>query len=265
MKRVKSALFSAICALAFAACGQGECAAQAVTMTATVIEVRESGLLLVESGAGADSAMTVGARDLPIYDAQNHPIELNELRAGQQLELCYDGSRLETFPSQVPNCEYLKLTGEETDVSGLLEQLQEWLSTDEEDPLPNLQVECSGKKSASCLLPMRGTSIWQQDGYGVCQDSPHPLMWREEHLRSLETEKGSKELKLLFSRAPQQTTVTRWDASYLGDAAHITDGEAIEVSENGAIPLEKGNWLYEVTGSWEEGTVSWAFLVTSGR
>lgn len=268
MKKAKSALFSAFCALAFASCGQGEPSSAAVTMTATVVEVQDSGLLLVESGAGAGSAMTVGARDLQIYDAQNHPIAFRELRAGQQLELCYDGSKLETFPCQLPNCEYLKLTGEETDVSDLLAELQEWLSSGETDPLPDLQVECAGKKSVSCLLAMRGTSTWQKDGYGVCQDSPHPLEWREEHLRSLQPEKGCKEVKLLFSQEPQSYTVTRWDAAYCGDISHVTDGEEVAPSEKGAIPLEKGSWLYEVTASWEEGTVSWeegtvswAFLV----
>lgn len=261
MKKVWSVLFGGLCAFAFASCGQKDFTSPAaVTMTATVVEVRDSGLLLVESGAGADSAMTVGLQDLPVYDAENHPISIEALRAGQQLELCYDGSKLETFPCQLPNCEYLKLTGQEMDVSGLLNELRGYLSDEEQDPMPVLQVEYASKSSVSCTLPMRGTASWNEDGYGACQDSPHPLAWRDEHLRSVITEKGNREIKLLFSKAPQSYVVTKWAAADRGDTSHVTDGETVEPTEDGILSLDKGGWLYEVAAAWEEGAVTWAFL-----
>ena len=260
MQKIVSLLFSGLCAFAFASFGQ-KCPPPAapVTIQATIVRVQPDSLLLVESGAGASSAMTLNSQNIAIYDASNHPITIEDLHAGQLLEICYNGQQLNTFPSELSHCEYLRLTGEETDVSELSSQLQGYLPHTRQDSLPTLSI-CYGTEQQ--VTPLRGTSHWQEGEEALCQYAPHPLAWQPERMRSITLSKDRDLVHLAFTTDfPHQLTVTRWPLTMSGDLSHQQDGEVISVKEKAFQPQPDS--LYEVTAVWPQGQVSWAFATAS--
>ena len=254
MKKFISFLCSSLFALALTACGEPKAPA---TMEVTIVEVTDSGLTVVETGQSAGHVMTVGTQKPALYDQNGNVISAAALRPGQQLEVGYDGSILATFPSQVSGCEYLKLTGQEFDVTDLQAELQSILPKAEPDPMPILQVECIGKKIACCVNAPRGTSSWVTDEEGICMDSPHPLDWPEERITSMDIPEGCKRIRLIFSREPDSFLIRRWDISCLGDST--AEEEALTPDEEYLLPVQAG--IYEVTAEYPEGSLSWVFRI----
>ena len=138
-------------------------------------------------------------------------------------------SRLETWPASLLGCDKVTLTGETQDVTALLEEwnkAQANLSSDaEEDEMPSLQVSWQDGKTAACILPIRGTSSWTTEESGICQDSPCPLYWSEDHLVSASVKTGSTVSLTVtgMNRAPDTLTLIRWDESE-SDSSSVPDG-----------------------------------------
>ena len=254
MKKFLSFLCSSLFALALTACGEPKAPA---TMEVTIVDISSSGLMVVETGQNAGHVMTVGTQKPALYDQSGNIISAAALRPGQQLEVGYGGYILESFPAQVGACEYLKLTGQEFDVTDLQAELQDILPKAEPDPMPVLQAECTGKKIACCLNAPRGTSSWVTDEEGICMDSPHPLDWPEERLTAMNVPEGCKRMRLIFSREPDSFVVRRWNISCLGDST--AEEEVLTPDEEYFLPVQAG--IYEVAAEYPEGSLSWAFRI----
>lgn len=254
LKKLFTRLFPALCAVALTACGMPRAAA---TAEVTIVENSGTVLLVVVDGQGAGSAMTVGT-DHPIYDKDGEEITADALQPGMQLEVGFDGMILETFPAHFSGCEYLKVTGVENDIAGIMAELEEILPKPENvDPMPVLQVECMGKTVTSCLNAPRGTSSWIDGDEATLMDSPHPLQWAEEKMTAVSAPEGCKKFRLILSKEPEDLTVRRWSLEDIGDTS--AEAELLTPDGENSLPLEPG--IYEVEAGYTEGTLSWAFMV----
>lgn len=254
LKKLLTHLFPALCAVALTACGMPKAAA---TAEVTVVENSGTVLLVVMDGKGAGGAMTVGTGH-PIYDEKGEEISADALQPGMRLEVGFDGSVLSTYPGQFSRCEYLKLTGETSDVAGLAAELEEYLpKSDESDPMPVLQVECAGKQVTSCLNAPRGGYSWINGDEAVIADSLHPLRWKEENLQAVNIPDGCRKMRLILSKEPENLTVRRWELTDLGDTS--AEEEMLTPDRNGALALKAG--VYEVEAGYTEGTLTWVFMV----
>ncbi|MBR6789508.1 MAG: hypothetical protein IKM31_01420 [Oscillospiraceae bacterium] len=254
LKKLLSHLFPALCAVALTACGIPKTAA---TAEVTVVENSGTVLLVIMDGKGAGGAMTVGTGH-PIYDEKGEEISADALQPGMQLEVGFDGSVLSTYPGQFSRCEYLKLTGETADITGLAAELEEFLpKPDESDPMPVLQVECMGKQVTSCMNASRGTSSWIDGDEAMLMDSPHPLQWKEENLQAVNIPDGCKKMRLILSKESENLTVRRWELSDLGDTS--AEEDLLTPDKDGTLALKAG--VYEVEAGYTEGTLTWVFMV----
>ncbi|MBQ4051731.1 MAG: hypothetical protein IJD13_08875 [Oscillospiraceae bacterium] len=253
MKKWLKILAGGCCALILAACGIPKAAA---TANVTIIENNGSSLLVVVDGQGAGSAATVGT-GCPIYDEKGKEFPADGLKPGMQLEVGFDGSVMETYPAHFGGCEYLKLTGTETDITAIVAELEEMLPKAEPDPMPVLQVECAGKQVTSCLNAPRGSSSWVNGDEAMLMDSPHPLQWSEERLQAVSVPEGCKKMRFILSKEPESLTVRRWDLSDAGDTS--AEEELFTPDEKGMLSLKAG--IYEVESVYAEGALTWVFTV----
>lgn len=237
--------------------------------TGLILEVNDWGVYVVSDSNGVPdnigSVVGVSFKDVNWQDASGQTVSASEVQPGQQIRYNCTGV-LETWPAQLMGCDSVTVTGEQADVSGLIEQWNEW-NADQgvEDPygMPALQVLYSDDVVSSCALPLKGTSSWYKDGTGVCQDSDHPLRWSDDHLVSISLKK-QKQVQLNFSaidQAPDKIILTRWDQSERGQTS-IPDGEIVTLSEDYTF-MAKPDSVYELKAVWDGdeigGTVTWGF------
>lgn len=256
MNKLEKFLFriiSTLCALSLAACGMPKAEA---TANVTIIANNGSSLLVVVDGQGAGSAATVGT-GCPIYDEKWKEFPADGLKPGMQLEVGFGGTLLDTYPAHFGGCEYLKLTGTETDITAIVAELEEMLPKAEPDPMPVLQIECVGKQVATCLNAPRGSSSWVNGDEAMLMDSPHPLQWPEERLQAVSVPEGCKKMRFILSKEPESLTVRRWDLSDAGDTS--AEEELLTPDEKGMLSLKAG--IYEVKSVYAEGTLTWVFMV----
>lgn len=232
--------------------------------TGVILEVTENGAYVVSEGIG--SATYIQFNDPNWQDAAGKSIDTSDLFPGQQVQYDYT-SRLETWPASLLGCDKVTLTGETQDVTALLEEwnkVQADLSSDaEKDEMPSLQVSWQDGKTAACILPIRGTSSWTTEESGICQDSPCPLYWNEDHLVSASVKTGSTVSLTVtgMNRTPDTLTLIRWDESE-SDSSSVPDGETIKLEKGSTFSAKTGG-IYELTAVWNDGiphgSVSWGF------
>lgn len=277
MKSIRSILagITGLFAMLFlTSCGSaGESAPEPVTESFTVLLVvdEENRSLLIGGKAdGSGEAATVSVRNLDITGPDGTAFDFAGLRPGHIIDLTWDGWRLETYPAQIQGIQAVSVTGE---------QPPEWVNPIDSDPffdswrnaasgdspyssMPSLQVEYqteTGSSSVpSCLFAGRGTSSWYEDGEGVCVDSLHPLEWEEDRIPTIRRS-AALEASLRFSREPDSFTVRRWAWKQRGDTGAYEDSQEQSLSGAALTIPAKGEFLYEVTALWEEGTVTYVF------
>lgn len=126
---------------------------------------------------------------------------------------------------------------------------------------PNLHIQ-TGDTSAQTLF---GGCSWNwkagEDCWiASCADSLHPLDCKELVTPIVTQDTAAM---LVFADMPESLTVRRWNDRQWGNC----DAEAETVAVNGqTLPLEKGGWVYEVTGNWDDngyyyGTASYCFYI----
>lgn len=237
--------------------------------TGWILQVSDTCVYMVpdEGGVpdGIGSITSVGFKDVNWQDAEGQTVSAADLSPGQQIR--YNMTMvLETWPAQLYGCDSVTLTGGQADVSELVAKWNEWNEGNGvEDPygMPKLQVLYSDDKIASCALPLKGTSTWYNDGTGVCQDSDHPLRWKDDHLVSISLQKAAQ-MQLNFAaidKAPDKVVLRCWDQSERGQTA-IPEGEIVTLDESHTFTA-KPDSVYELSATWDDetvgGTLSWGF------
>ena len=284
MKSLRSILTSVtglLTTLCLASCGASDKTAPTTvkeffTVLMVVSEENQS-LLIGGKEDGSGEAATVSLEGLTITGSDGKDFPFSDLQPGHILSVTWDGYILETYPAQLQHISSVSIAGE---------QPAEWVNPIDDDPffdswrepsgnqesiygkMPVLQLEYTltakgaAEESASvcCMNIAKGTSSWYSDGEGICVDSLHPLEWEEDTIPVLHRD-TSLEVRLLFSQEPDSAIVRRWDWSQWGDITAVEDCEEDTLTEDTLSIPAKGEYLYEITAQWEEGTVTYVFSV----
>ncbi len=278
LRGILSGITGLLAMLCLTSCGTSDKTAPTTvkeSFTVLMVVSDETQSLLVggkEDGSG--EATTVSLEGLNIVGPNGKDIPFSELQPGHILDLTWDGYILETYPAQIQHVSSASIAGE---------QPAEWINPIDDDPffdswrkarsnqqtiygnMPYLMLEYSTDTddesgSVACMNTAAGTSSWYANGEGICVDSLHPLEWEEDTIPTLHRD-ASLKVQLLFSQEPDSAIVRRWDWSRWGDISAVEDCEETPVSENTLSIPAKGDYLYEVTAQWEEGTVTYVFSV----
>ena len=247
-------------ALSIAACGTA--AEPVVTMQATILQCGEDSLLLepIEPNTSSDriSTSVVG---IPIVGKDGSNIQPGDLKAGQTVEVEYDGYIRESYPAGI-TCSRLTVTGSQPD--GWVNPIEgdDFFSA-ERDPdspygnMPSLGVEYNTGKTVSYTRTATGAASWFDNGVGICADSALPVSPdSRELIPVINREKGYDSITLLFSKEPDSFTVRCWDWEEFAETWQETD--VIPVKTEGSvltIPKKDTALLLEIQAEWEQGTV----------
>lgn len=237
--------------------------AEEIVIEALYIPIEEEVHLFV----GEENGMVFTA-NFPeeIYDIEGNKITREQLERGNVLELYGNGIMLESYPGQYPGITKMVVIeqGSPSDADKYQEIVDEFYQEPDPAQPPTLDVEYTTQLAITTAVVNRGGYEWtyiDEDGLSnaVAADSIHVLHWKEQ-LNDIRLEEPT-DLILSFSQKPEDVVVKRWSADLM-DTEDIPEGEEIEVSNAGGvitIPGAEGNYVYEVTGIWENGRACYGF------
>lgn len=220
-----------------------------------------------------DSAFTLG--DLPedIRDRSGSPITWADLNRGDLLEIDFgpDSETMEIYPAVCHGAVRIRVAAEGKPENADRYQSQTDAFYDPQPQVPPiLQLsyeEMFLENAVSCGLSLSAARYeWHyEDLEGASQVSSAekpPALLRED----LEEVKLYEPLSMTLSvfESPADWAVVRWEEKYLG-AENAPEGEPVELEEgeNGGriLPGAEPGWVYQVTASWDESWVEYAFLI----
>lgn len=201
-----------------------------------------------------------------IYDISGNKITKEQLKRGNVLELHGNGIMLESYPGQYPGINKMVVVeeGEPSDADEYQDIVDEFYQKPDPAEPPALNIEYTTELAVVTAMINRGGYEWtytDEDGLSnaVVADSSHVLQWKE-LLNDIRLEEPT-DLALAFTEKPEKVIVKRWSPELL-DAEDIPAGEEVKTdSINGEIiiPGAEGDYVYEVTGVWENGSVYYGF------
>lgn len=227
----------------------------------------ENGYILVGEEAGVFT-VTAPQEMYEVYDINGNKIAINQLVKGNIIKIYGDGIMAESYPGQYPGVSRMEVIeeGKPSDADQYQEIVNEIYTEPDPAEPPTLQVDYVNALAAVSILANRGGYEWvymDKDGLSnaVVADSQHVLDWGDLLIDIILTE--PIDLTLSFSDKPQSVEVVRYDSSLMGKAQDMPEGESVAVVEkDGEFVMEgvEGNYVYEVTGIWENGRATYGFL-----
>lgn len=266
IRTIITAFTGFLAALSIAACGTA--AEPVVTMQATILQCSENSLLLepIEPNSSSDRFSTSVA-GIPIVGRDRTEMQPADLKAGQTVEVEYDGYIRESYPAGI-TCSRLTVTGSQPD--GWVNPIEgdDFFSA-ERDPdspygnMPSLGVEYNTGETVSYTRTAAGTASWCEDDFGICVDSILPVSSdSRELIPVISREKGYDSLMLLFSQEPDSFTVRCWDWEEFAETWLETDAIPVETDVSAlTIPKKDTALLLEIQAEWEQGTVLYYFTI----
>lgn len=205
-----------------------------------------------------------------ILDENGKKITEDDLNSGDVLLVYGNQIVLESYPGQYPGIS--RLVREETANQELAGKYQEMLHQFCPEPdtaqVPELSVDYRQPEALITAAVAKGSYEWTretEDGQEETEhaDSAHVLEWGE-NLTDL-TLKEETDFTLLFTYSPQSVEVKCWPEAEIrtpGSEGDIPEGESVEVTagDEGFMFHGRPGYVYQVIGSWDEGTVEYGFL-----
>lgn len=246
----------------------GEAPAEGETVTtAMYIPITEEVHLFV----GEENGMVFTA-NFPeeIYDINGNKITKEQLKKGNVVELYGNGIMLESYPGQYPGISKMTVIeeGEPSDADKYQDIVDEFYQEPDPAEPPALNIEYTTELAIVTAMVNRGGYEWtytDKDGLSnaVAADSLPVLQWNE-LLNEIKL-KEPVDLTLVFTEEPEEVIVRRWSSELL-NAEDIPEGEEVKADNiNGKIVIAglEGNYVYEVTGVWENGRAYYGFQTTA--
>lgn len=206
-----------------------------------------------------------------IYDINGNKISKEQLVKGNMVKIYGNGIMLESYPGQYPGVTKLEVVSEgKPEDADKHQEIIDGIYT-EPDPAepPYMDVQYTTESAITTSVVARGGYEWtymDKDGLSnaVVADSTHVLQWGDQ-LIDIKLQE-SLTMTLLFSKQPQEVKAVRYDASLLGTEGDMPEGEEVEIGEaegNYTIANVESGYVYEITGIWENGRVTYGFVTVS--
>lgn len=274
MKIIRS-LFAGItgilAAFTLSSCGAPDTESSTVMMHATIIHAQDGYILFLPSESdgsipNAGSVYSTGLEEVRIVDEDGNAFQPEELVSGQIVDVIYDGSIRETYPASI-TCSEVRLVGQQPEEWQCPIDVEQFLTKpDPDDPyanMPSMGVECRTGEIVSYTFSERGTSSWAENGEGICVDSILPVHEKaRERIPEIDAAEDVQEVKLVFSKEPDEISVTCWNWDEFSETGLETEPLAVSLDgEMLSLPTKTGSYLFEVSGNWPEGNVLYYFTI----
>lgn len=222
--------------------------------------------LMVDQDNGTVFTMSMPKK---IYGTDGKEIAFSDLQPGNILKLIGDGIMLESYPGQYPGVVKAEVVeeGKPSDADQYQEIIDGiYTQPDPADP-PDLDIRYRTAQADATVMITRGGYSWtyeDEDGQqqSVVADSAHILQWNE--IADIVTSELLK-LRLSFSVTALEAEVHRWPLKEMGkEFEEIPEGERVSLEKDGddfILPKAEAGYVYEVDGTWEQGTVSYGFVM----
>ena len=208
-----------------------------------------------------------------ILDENGNAITADKMNSGDVYLVYGNQVMTRSYPAQYPGIE--KLVRQESANQEYIEKYQQLLEQfcpepDTTQP-PELSVDYRQPDALVTAAVNRGGYQWtvlKEDGESesVIADSAHVLDWGEllTEIQLME----ETEMELVFTYNPQSVEVKRWpqkERRELRSLDVFSEGELVETQENeeGVAFYAEPGYVYQITGTWEEGTAEYGFCTTS--
>ncbi len=208
-----------------------------------------------------------------ILDENGDVIPADKMNSGDVYLVYGNQVMTRSYPAQYPGIE--KLVRQESANQEYIEKYQQLLEQfcpepDTTQP-PELSVDYRQPDALVTAAVNRGGYQWtvqKEDGESesVIADSAHVLDWGEllTEIQLME----ETEMELVFTYNPQSVEVKRWpqkERRELRSLDVFSEGELVETQENeeGFAFYGEPGYVYQITGTWEEGTVEYGFCSIS--
>lgn len=208
--------------------------------------------------------------DCRIYDMNGKNIEFHQLVKGNVVKIYGDGMMQESYPGGYPGVTEMRVIKEGSPADAdIYQDIIDGIYT-EPDPAepPSMNVTYTTGMMSSAAILTRGSYIWNYvDADGISKtaeaEKPHVLQ-REDEINDIRLTEPT-DLTLDFYDRPQQVEVIRYSRSLLG-TEDIPEGEkaaVVQKDEDFVIESASGDYVYSVTGIWENGRVEFGFMTSS--
>lgn len=204
-----------------------------------------------------------------ITDEQGEELEPWELENGDVVKIYGNGIMTMSYPGQYPGI--TKIVRIQKQNRELLEQYGELLKQfsyqEEASALPFLNLEYSQPQAVvTAAVNTTGGYRWEYEndaGETVSEttDAAFILQWGEyEEIKIPE----HTDVKLVFSKEPEEITVTRYESSMQGQT-EVSEaeqyGEAVTVTkkEEGSVMQAEPGYIYSVMAKWDNGEAEYGF------
>ena len=208
-----------------------------------------------------------------ILDENGDVIPADKMNSGDVYLVYGNQVMTRSYPAQYPGIE--KLVRQESANQEYIEKYQQLLEQfcpkpDTTQP-PELSVDYRQPDALVTAAVNRGGYQWtvqKEDGEteSVIADSAHVLDWGEllTEIQLME----ETEMELMFTYNPQSVEVKRWpqkERRELRSLDIFPEGELVETQENeeGFAFCAEPGYVYQITGTWEEGTAEYGFCTIS--
>ena len=208
-----------------------------------------------------------------ILDENGDVIPADKMNSGDVYLVYGNQVMTRSYPAQYTGIE--KLVRQESANQEYIEKYQQLLEQfcpepDTTQP-PELSVDYRQPDALVTAAVNRGGYQWtvqKEDGESesVIADSAHVLDWGEllTEIQLME----ETEMELVFTYNPQNGEVKRWpenERKELRSLDVFSEGEVVEIEENeeGFTFRGEPGYVYQITGTWEEGTVEYGFCSIS--
>jgi hypothetical protein len=235
-------------------------------ITAMYVPFGEGQYIFVGETAGVFT-VTAEPGSYEVLDIEGNQIALDQLSKGNMVKIYGDNVMAQSYPGQYPGVHRMEVVeeGSPSDADqyqGIIDEI--YTEPDPAEP-PTMQVEYTTDLANATVLANRGGYEWvytDKDGLSnaVVADSVHVLDWGDLLIDVTLTD--PLDLTLSFSDKPTEVKVVRYDSALRGKAQEMPEGEEVPVVEkDGKFMLEgvDGDYVYEVTGVWENGRATYGF------
>ncbi len=220
--------------------------------------------------AGEQCGIFVAAFPDEIYDIDGNKIGKEQLAKGNMVRIYGNGIMLESYPGQYPGIARMEVieVGKPSDADVYQEIVNQIYQEPDPAEPPTLDAEYRTDMMVATVMINRGGYEWvytDEDGLSnaVVADSLHVLDWKAGEMLAEIRAEEPLELTLHFSVEPLEVEVVRYDASFLGKAQELPEGETVTVEEKDGKPVLSGvtaGYVYDITGKWENGQANYGFV-----
>lgn len=225
----------------------------------------EEGMLFIEPET--ESPFYVYIPEDNIFDENGEKLGLEDMGDGDIFAFYGEGIVMESYPAQYPAITEVRRIqdGDAQDTEPYKDILAQIYQEPDPSEIPFMNVENRRMDSVVTVMTEPLGYEWSYETANGEKESiiacgTHVLDMKETEPIRLDEE--TADIKLFFSKSPKSVKVRRWDKGMKAEDAGEGEGQKVDLEKKEAVLRNaRKDSVYEVTAEWEQGTVTYGFVV----